>query len=289
LLRHRFTLLTVVLAAAVGLLSRCVHLPATPPDPRGQAFTATATCLNCHRDITNDYLHTAHADTAQNYISWKGDTAYHQDRPVSISCFECHSSFIKNKAGQAPGFHHIDLFDRSSLVAGIDCQRCHGPAAQHATWHTGHPNEKKARFITPMDSLNRQQRLDVCAVCHSGIHPEQHSLFRFRPGHLLSNYYSAALDRYPDTDTLDVHANQYQLLASSRCYLESTTLVCSTCHNPHKTERASLAVFAQRCQSCHNPLPQHPGVDKTLIETKCIDCHMPKRPSIRTHHIAIYR
>ncbi|HXB09916.1 MAG TPA: hypothetical protein VNW04_22485 [Puia sp.] len=382
---------TLLLIAAIGFLARCVHTPAAPADPRGEAFASGSSCISCHKDIANSYFHTAHALTsraadsssirgsfeapgnlfsygahgmvrlekrdsgfyqlafrgdrteahrfdivigsgrkAQTYLYWEKDRIYQLPvsyfvtaktwanspdfptdsiwfgRSIATECFECHSSFVQHKQpGNNNAFHPVEFFGRSSLIYGIDCQRCHGPAAQHVDWHTRHPEEKQPRFMVRFDTLKRQQRLDACAVCHSGIHPEQLSLFRFRPGHRLANYYFAEPTRYYDTSTMDVHGNQYQLLLTSKCF-QNSTLDCITCHNPHRTERDSLTVFTQRCQSCHNPLPPHPGMDPALLLAKCIDCHMPARPSkvitlqtaagqkpiadlIRTHRIAIYR
>lgn len=382
------TSIILLLTAVITVLSRCVSTPPAPPDPRGEAFAGSTACLDCHHDITNSYLHTAHALTsrpataqsikgrfpaeydygphgrvllqrydsnfyqtavhgqrteahrfdivigsgrkAQTYLYWQGDAAYELPvsyfvtgaswanspefpadsiwfgRAIATECFECHASFIRNKpAVHTDAFHQTDQFARTTLLYGIDCERCHGPAAQHVAWQTKHPLEKQPRFITRLSTLTRQQRLDACAVCHSGIHTEQLSLFRFRPGDAFSAYYYAEPVRNYDTATMDVHGNQYQLLLSSECFKRSTNLQCNTCHDPHRQERESMTVFVRRCLSCHSPLPPHKGMDSALVLTKCIDCHMPARPSgvitlqtaagqkpvpdlIRTHRIAIY-
>ena len=231
-------------------------------------------------------------------------------RAITTDCFECHASYIRNKpALPADAFHTVDQYARGTLLYGIDCQRCHGPGAQHVAWQTGHPGDRHARYMVSLAALTRQQRLDLCAVCHSGVHTEQRSVFHFRPGDTLANFYYAEpinlSARNPDLSTMDVHGNQYQLLTASRCFRESPGMVCTTCHDVHRRERDDLSVFVQRCLGCHQPLPAHPSIDSATVINSCIDCHMPSRASrvitmqtaagrdpvadlVRTHDIAIY-
>ena len=271
---------------------------------------------------------------AQTYLYWKGEGMYELPvsyfvtehawagsphfpadsiwfgRAITTDCFECHASYVRNKpAVHMDAFHVVDQFDKSSLMYGIDCERCHGPGARHAAWQTANPGDRKASFISSLALLTRQQRLDICAVCHSGVHTEQRSVFHFRPGDTLTNYYYAEpvnlSARNPDLSTLDVHGNQYQLLTASRCFRESSGMVCTTCHDAHRRERDDLSVFVRRCLSCHQPLPPHPSMDSAVVIGRCIDCHMPARASrvitmqtvagrdpvadlVRTHDIAVY-
>lgn len=268
---------------------------------------------------------------AQTYLYWSDDKIYqlpvsyfipakswanspnfpsHQvrfDRNIPGGCFECHGSFIRQTSVDQAGKFYEERFDKSSLIYGIDCERCHGPAAKHAAFHEDNPKEKTARYMISFKSLSRQQRLDQCATCHSGIRNSKRSLFYFQPGSSLADFV------HPDTiitavDSLDVHGNQYQLLAASACFIKSE-LDCSSCHNTHTTERDDLKLFSQRCMNCHTPgsdqfckLP--PPANMKLIDN-CIDCHMPAKPSklitllsmgqekatpnfVRTHWIKVY-
>lgn len=270
---------------------------------------------------------------AQTYLYWQGDQVFqlpisyfvparswvnspnypaHQvrfDRNIPIGCFECHASFIPQTATSTAGERLTDHFDKAGLVYGIDCERCHGPAAHHADFHREHPEEKEGRFITAIKSLGRQKQVEGCAVCHSGINKTFQTIFSYEPGSEFSHYMkidTAAVDK----DSIDVHANQYQLLRSSACFLKSGRLDCSSCHNVHTGERDDMALFSRRCMTCHNtashnfcPLASRLG---NKIENNCIDCHMPAQPSklitllsqgqkiptpdsIRTHFIAVYR
>ena len=90
-----------------------------------------------------------------------------------------------------------------------------------------------------------------------------------------------------DINSIDVHGNQYGLLAASKCFKMSATLTCNTCHNPHENEKGKVAVFSQRCISCHNgghdnaPLCKMTATLKEEVISKdCISCHMPEQPSM---------
>src|SRR5260221_13789019 len=84
---------------------------------------------------------------------------------------------------------------------------------------------------------------------------------------------------------------------------------CKTCHNTHENERGKIALFSQRCQTCHseghNPICKMTASIGPSIKLNCIDCHMPLKPSklitellpgdtkptpalIRSHLIAVY-
>ena len=246
--------------------------------------------------------------------SWTNSPNYppHQvrfDRNIPIGCFECHGSFIKRTSVEPAGEFLIDHFDKNNIIYGIDCERCHGPAAKHVTYHKDHPEEKTSGFIVSFKKLSRQQKLDLCAGCHSGIKDTKRSLFYFRPGSLLSDYVRADTSTVSTSD-IDVHGNQYQLLGASACFIKSKSLDCSSCHNPHVTERNNLALFSKRCMNCHNEANHNfctiaPKLGAGIIDN-CIDCHMPAKPSklitlqvqgqkipsanlVRTHLISVYR
>lgn len=230
-------------------------------------------------------------------------------RFVGVNCYECHSSYIKSKSKMSSNGVEEDL-DRKTLVMGIDCERCHGPALNHVNYHRAYPHIKEAKYIVTSQTLSRQQRLDACAVCHSGNDKQKEtSTFLFKIGDTLSNFFSPYGVHKDSNYDFDVHGNQYGLLSESKCFLRSRTLECSTCHDPHTNVSTDLTVYSQKCQSCHsNPDHSSLKMDAAMISTmknNCIDCHMPEQPSraisfqlagsnstsaylLRTHKIAIY-
>jgi len=263
----------------------------------------------------------------QTYLYWKDDLlyqlpiSYHAgtnswcnspgyppglprfDRPIVGRCLECHGS----KATIEDAGNSVNYIEKQSIVYGVDCERCHGPAAEHVTFHTAHPQEKTATYILSQKSLNRQQKLDLCALCHSGGREAMKPPFSYKIGDKLEDF---SLPAY-NTDSvavLDVHGNQYGLLTSSKCF-KTSRMTCSSCHNVHGREVNQPALFSQRCINCHNSQTKTLCTIKPsaaiVLSDNCIDCHMPLLPSkaivlqledqststpdfIRTHRIAIY-
>jgi nitrate/TMAO reductase-like tetraheme cytochrome c subunit len=271
----------------------------------------------------------------ETYLYWKGNALYqllisyynkqHQwllspgyapgdvnfSRIITRRCFECHASYIGDQPDQTGGLGGAEQFDRKSLVYSVDCERCHGPGAQHADFHTNNPKVKTARFIVTYASLTRGQRMDMCGQCHSGNKSQMiRSIFAFMPGDTLAKFKLA--DFYNpviDTTHLDVHGNQLQLLQSSKCFINSK-MDCATCHDTHQNQRGNIALYTQKCLGCHsndkhNYCKMANATNASLIRSNCIQCHMPalgtrailtasidKTPQadifVHTHHIAIY-
>jgi len=188
---------------------------------------------------------------------------------------------------------------------GIDCQRCHGPAANHVQYQLDNPTVKTAKYITPYKSLSRALKVNMCAVCHGGSDLKaEKSTFFYKPGDNLASFYDPdfGLNNNPD-----VHGNQAKLLAMSKCYMNSPSLTCTTCHDVHSKEKNDEALMSQKCITCHK-VETHPKMAAQLgsaLTTKCIQCHMPAIPStvisfkqsakketsqylLHTHRIAIY-
>ncbi len=226
-------------------------------------------------------------------------------RPVIERCLECHTTYAQNISDKKNG----NQFHRKNIVYGIDCQRCHGPVTKHIRYHKQNPTEKAAKHILKYGSLSRQQRLDACALCHSGLRVKTtERAFTFMTGDSLKKF------SFPDYDetslaNLDVHGNQYGLLKASKCFQQSQTLDCTSCHNPHKNERGDFAAFNQKCIQCHTTIknPVNCSGNKNEVEkmgNNCVQCHMPLADSktmkiqipesdeisvqVRTHLIGIY-
>jgi len=239
------------------------------------------------------------------------------DRMVVKDCYSCHASNASSRSVQqnSTEVNFIsmdveDIIDPKTIVYGIDCERCHGPAKKHAEFHLKNPNVKVANSIASIKNLSRQQKLDACALCHGGNDGmKMKSRFDFKPGDNLSEFYRSTRS-ITDTTTFDVHGNQFRLMAQSKCFVNSEKMDCITCHNPHENASKDLASYSKICMSCHQTGIKHS--DKTLktmsgslLANNCVECHMPKKSSgaikfqlsdskqlsnyiLRTHKIAIY-
>jgi hypothetical protein len=234
--------------------------------------------------------------------SWANSPGYAADkpsfgRPIEARCLECHTGYAQSISD--------DEYVRDHIIYGV---RCHGPAGKHVDYQLQHPGGRLGKFIVNPSSLSRQQNLDVCALCHSGVMGSRRSAFSFLPGDTLDHFFDRNT-AHIDSVNLDVHANQYGLLTASKCFRISGTMTCTTCHNTHVKENGDMAVYGQKCMACHEPAKHNfctmtppPGFPMTA---NCVNCHMPVRASknltllvagraapsperVRSHRIAIY-
>lgn len=136
---------------------------------------------------------------AESYLYWKGAKAYelpisyyrslrgwanspgydtrlpYFEREVSQRCFECHASYLSQLPVSSTLQNRNAGFDTTTMIYGIDCERCHGPAANHVNFHLANPDEKTAHYIKTYKSLSRKQRLRTAqcvmeAIRTSGRH-----------------------------------------------------------------------------------------------------------------------
>lgn len=240
--------------------------------------------------------------------SWCNSPGYPPGMPrfnrlIPARCIECHGSGAVAETNE----NNVSYFDRNSIEYGISCERCHGPAAAHVNWHTQHPGDKQSKFMQSQDKWTRAQQVDLCALCHSGIRVPLKPAFSFTAGDRLEDF-SRPKYNADSAAMLDVHGNQYGLMTSSKCFLNSN-MTCSSCHDTHRQEAGNLAVFSARCLNCHGEGAKavckiNPG-NAFVLHENCIDCHMPLLPSkaiflqmadpgkstadpVRTHFVSVY-
>jgi hypothetical protein len=257
---------------------------------------------------------------AQTYLFWKGDRLFelpvsywvelgewgnspgytdgsaYFSRAIVPRCLECHANSFESLAPPA------NRFNRTSLVLGITCEKCHGPGREHVERFRSEPPPQSpagTAIINP-DRLLRDRQVDACGLCHAGGEARVPSL-SFVPGDVLDKF--VFLPKPDPQAHMDVHGNQVELLQRSRCFQSGPTMTCTTCHDVHKPQR-DLAAFASRCLTCHEAgsCGTFPKLGHE-IDGKCVVCHMPLQqsglitlsingkvlqPKVRNHHIAIY-
>ena len=264
----------------------------------------------------------------QTYLYWLGDSlfqlpaSYHAashswsnspgystdrilfDRSITARCLECHTTYFKaNRV-----FGGVETFDRSKAILGVDCERCHGPAARHVTFHRKNTNESVGKFITNPQLLGKKQRLDNCALCHSGIRTNLMPSFSYTVGNDLDRFF-VPMNSADSGAAVEVHGNQVGLLKASKCY-KLSEMDCSSCHDIHVKETKKVGLFSARCMNCHkegsDSFCKQPEVAGLVLSENCIDCHMPSLPSrkvflqsaassgptpffVRTHLISTYK
>jgi tetratricopeptide (TPR) repeat protein len=153
-------------------------------------------------------------------------------------CFNCHATGVQ----KGP--------DLSDLRPGVGCERCHGPGRAHIT----SPHEKTilnpGRFPAPAV-------VQICAECHRQAEPGKASAEPERE------------------DPLTVRFQPIGLMAS-RCFQQSKTLSCLTCHDPHQdAHHDDDAFYTSRCLGCHATTPaQTASACRRAARENCLPCHM---------------
>ena len=264
---------------------------------RGQTY------LSWDRDGSLNQLPISYLTSANGWANSPGDQNHvYFDRPINSRCLECHSTYAEIIPFRLQG--SPEQFNKNEIFYGIGCEKCHGPGKMHVEFQTQNPEAKIGKYIINPANFSRQQSLDLCSLCHGGRIKSIKPTFTFQSGNRLKD------DFIVDTinnGSIDVHGNQYGLLAKSKCF-QLSGMTCLSCHSPHDDERRNLALYSQRCMTCHNS--QHSEICKMTgkianISSNCIDCHMPEQTSksivlqlqnrniptaqlLRTHFITVY-
>ncbi|HTB12788.1 MAG TPA: tetratricopeptide repeat protein [Bryobacteraceae bacterium] len=215
------------------------------------------------------------------------DTEHPQTRRfISYKCMFCHNGYPDiPTANNAPASDPVYV---GELPEGIDCQRCHGPGAEHVR------RGGRGGIVNPA-KLSLERRMEVCMQCHlettSGRIPAvlqrfDRGTFSYIPGQSLADF-AISFDHAAGTG----HEGKFEAVSSvyrlrqSRCFLESAgKLECSTCHDPHKVPRGEEAVrhYSSVCLRCHTGT--HP-TSVSVTAADCISCHMPRRRADDAPHV----
>jgi tetratricopeptide (TPR) repeat protein len=222
-------------------------------------------------------------------------------RNVTYECMFCHNAYSHIPAGHDEP-ESEPVFD-ANMPQGIDCQRCHGPGAEHvqaAQIPGARPDALRRSIVNPA-RLSADRRMEVCMQCHLEttstrlpglIRQFDRGPFSYVPGEPLGDFVMS-FDHAPGTgrqDKFEIACSAYRL-RQSQCFLQSKgALTCETCHNPHDIPRGEQAVkfYAARCRQCHAAvLDRLVQAARHSPATDCAACHMPKRRTEDAVHVAM--
>lgn len=167
-----------------------------------------------------------------------------QDNKTITHCFNCHATDVR-ASPDGPDLH--------AMQPGVQCERCHGPGGAHiAATKAGRGVTAIRREVLNPGRLGAVAQAQVCGECHriagldAGDEPELENpvTVRFAPVGLMA----------------------------SRCFRESKTLACVTCHDPHENARPRTdASYNRQCVACHSA-----GKSRAHVSAggDCLACHM---------------
>jgi tetratricopeptide (TPR) repeat protein len=213
---------------------------------------------------------------------------------ISKECLFCHGAYPAKESPEIEASGE-PIFTKE-LPGGIDCQRCHGPGAEHERAAMGpnfDSNVVRSSIINPA-RLNRDRQLEVCMECHLSTSGSQdknislragRSVFSYRPGEPLWDYklyFDDATEQ--DKQSFTIVDAAYRLRMSS-CFRNSD-MTCLTCHDPHNQLHGNEANehYVQACTKCHVSVEHK--VSLPAKET-CISCHLPKRRAGFATHVVL--
>lgn len=224
-------------------------------------------------------------------------------------CAGCHATGFVGRGDVTAGFqgaaaedpqgiYDLDGDKRKELVA-VGCEACHGPGSEHLE-----RSPRGQRIVSPRLLTPERQNL-ICGQCHArvfGTHDElaplDTSLHMPRAGIARSAYLARHVSRhdtgagvlFPSGDPR-VGFSQYGDLLRSRKYRNPSLLVvCSDCHDPHRSagypEDLRDPGGNATCGGCHaamaNDVLAHAaakvgyahdqGVDRSALT--CTACHL---------------
>ena len=203
---------------------------------------------------------------ASHFLTSCGTGDY--SRAMTVRCMECHNTWMDYSAGSVNRYQH------GTEVRGVTCERCHGPGTEHVAWHRENPGALSASKIIRPTELSRERLIETCTQCHSNAIVHRQGPFTYRPGLPLEEFFRTLNIEHPEDDHV---ANQIDHLRQSRCFQNSDTLTCITCHDPHRVKAAGENPSGS-CSQCHQPSDcrEQPRLPEPVREN-CIGCHMPRR------------
>ncbi len=180
------------------------------------AYIGVQACAGCHDNLRNPELNTPHAGAFTNacFVAAGGQT--------NSSCLPCHTVGY----GLPTGFVSKS---RTPLLANVQCENCHGPAANHAA------NPDDPTVVPQVDIA-----ATVCGGCHTG--PRQPTYEEWETsGHAA--VVPVALQTMSSATT--------NISSCGRCHSGSVRLALISGQNPVTlTNDLNVAIT---CAVCHDP------------------------------------
>jgi predicted CXXCH cytochrome family protein len=218
------------------------------------------------------------------------------------SCYSCHvSQEQKNFDPQKI------VYKTAWLDFGINCERCHGPGAEHAAFY-GKPNHqgKPEHDVVVQTRLSAARNTAVCAQCHSfrdilvdGFAAGDDYYDHFLPMLEFSQAPSEDPAYWPDGRPRRFSTDAYGFW-QSECYLKGNA-TCLDCHVvPHNTDvdknpqlKPDVNTLCTRCHRAEGAsLSGHTHHAEKSAGSSCVECHMPRtvysiKAEIRDHAMTI--
>jgi tetratricopeptide (TPR) repeat protein len=190
------------------------------------------------------------------------------ERDGVVRCVYCHVTNFRDFRDPPPETG----VGPTAADAGIGCERCHGPGANHlAAIKAGLPD----RAIVNTGTASASAIVAQCADCH-----------------IVGSV--SEIKKAPD-DPIFVRSPGLTL-TFSRCYTESGGgMSCLTCHDPHRDDTGPAAFYETKCLACHSGQNVSQSACRVNPSRDCLNCHMPTvsvavlHTSLTDHYIRVHK
>lgn len=205
-------------------------------------------------------------------------------RNVTDECLFCHAGRTSNLANSPSRIKLQEL--------AIGCERCHGPGSIHVARHrageAGARQDGDQTIVNPR-RLSRELSEAICQQCHlesiGSSMVQGRTRTDFRPG-LRWTDFCVNYDAQSPSGRMTV-TGHVQQMHRSRCYQDSTTLTCITCHDMHAPPSPEQRAqhYRAACLACHEDSScKLAAVNRQhRNENDCAACHMPQSPTDVPH------
>ena len=200
----------------------------------------------------------------------------------NMMCAFCHNTGVEKnyRAGS-------DTYATSMVEAGVGCEACHGPMADHVKWQR--PRPQPAKGDPTLHRFSRDQMRDTCGACHAR---RAELTGAFQAGEEFFDHYALVIPDesdlyYPDGQVRD---EDYEFAAFLGSRMHFSKVRCMDCHQGH-TAKIRMPKD-DLCLSCHAaPVLPAPKIDATTHSfhkrgtpgDHCVDCHMPQTVYMSRH------
>jgi hypothetical protein len=183
-----------------------------------------------------------------------------------------------------------DAFDH---LSPLTCSTCHGDVARHPEIVMGRMQAPEGDIgLTRLGALPAAAQRDICARCHlQGEARLDLVNGRVRHDLPLGAQIPVIVAQRESPDFRFV--GQVERLSRSACFTRSSSMTCTTCHQPHTpVAEQGTASFDAACARCHEVAPKHTSQtvrDVTSHDARtpagCVDCHVRRSQPFDLPHV----